>query len=175
MTTKLLGKHSVSDILAAAAMAHILGLSATDIKCAIAALEPAEHRLQLKPYYNGSLLIDDAYNSNPEGCLEAVRILGSFKGMKKAIITPGLIELGEREYDCNYALGIEAAKYCDTIILVGKNRSVPMRDAIATTDFNTKNLYIVILNKEAMNVYMPMCGEKSVVLLENDLPDNYLN
>lgn len=175
VTTKLLGKHSVSDILSAAALAHILGVSAVDIKCAVAALAPTEHRLQLKPFNAGSLLIDDAYNSNPEGCLEAVRVLGSFSGMKKTIITPGLIELGEREYDCNYALGLEAAKYCDIIILVGKNRSAPMCDAVKTTGFNIDNLHVVSSFKEAMQVYMPLCTENSVVLLENDLPDNYLN
>ncbi|MBR6902503.1 MAG: UDP-N-acetylmuramoyl-tripeptide--D-alanyl-D-alanine ligase, partial [Clostridia bacterium] len=175
VTTKLLGKHSVTDILAAAALAHILGVGSTDIKCAISSLEPAEHRLELKPFRNGSLLIDDAYNANPEGSLEAVKVLGSFEGYKKTVITPGLIELGEREYDCNYALGIKAAGYCDRIILVGKNRSKPMRDAIATTGFNTDNLYVVSSFKEAMDVYLPLCDNKSVVLLENDLPDNYLN
>ena len=175
VTTKLLGRHSASDILSAAALAHILGVSSADIKCAVAALTPAEHRLELKTFQNDSLLIDDAYNSNPEGCLEAVRVLGSFEGMKKVIITPGLIELGDREYDCNFALGIEAAKYCDIIILVGKNRSVPMQDAIATTDFDADNLYVVSSFKEAMSVYLPMADKSSVVLLENDLPDNYLN
>lgn len=175
LTSKLLGKHSVADILAAAALAHVLGVSAADIKCAVAALAPTEHRLELKPFKNGSLLIDDAYNSNPEGCLEAVRVLGSFEGMKKVIITPGLIELGEREYDCNYALGLEAAKYCDIIILVGKNRSVPLSDAIGTTDFPADNLYVVSSFKEAMDIYLPLADNRSVVLLENDLPDNYLN
>lgn len=175
VTTKLLGSHSVADILSAVALAHILGVSAVDIKCAISSLTPTEHRLQLKPFNNGSLLIDDAYNSNPEGCIEAVRVLGSFVGMKKVIITPGLIELGDREYDCNYALGLEAAKYCDIIILVGHNRSVPMRDAINATNFNKDNLYIVSSFKEAMSVYMPIANKNSIVLLENDLPDNYLN
>ncbi|MBO4432358.1 MAG: UDP-N-acetylmuramoyl-tripeptide--D-alanyl-D-alanine ligase [Clostridia bacterium] len=175
VTTKLLGKHSVTDILSAAALAYILGVTTADIKCAVAALTPAEHRLELKPFKSGSLLIDDAYNSNPEGCLEAVRILGSFEGMQKTVITPGLIELGAREYDCNYALGLEAAKYCDIIILVGKNRSVPMTDAVKTTGFNTDNLYIAESFKEAMDIYTPLCTKDSVVLLENDLPDNYLN
>ncbi len=175
LKTKLLGRHSIADILSAAALAHILGVGADDIKCAVAALTPAEHRLELKPFNNGSLLIDDAYNSNPEGCLEAVRVLGSFEGMKKAVITPGLIELGSREYDCNFALGLEAAKYCDIIILVGKNRSVPLSDAVRSTGFDTDNLYVVSSFKEAMDLYLTMCDKNSVVLLENDLPDNYLN
>ena len=175
VSTRLLGLHSVSDILAAAAMAHILGVGVNDIKFAIGSLKPTEHRLELKGYVNGSLLIDDAYNSNPEGCLEAVRVLGSFEGKKKVIITPGLIELGSREYDCNYALGLEATKHADIIILVGHNRSKPMMDAISTTDFNKDNVYVVSSFKEAMEIYTPMADKNSVVLLENDLPDNYLN
>lgn len=175
VTTRLLGRHSVADIVAAAALAHIMGVSCEDIAFAVSSLKPTEHRLELKSFQNGSLLIDDAYNSNPEGCLEAVNVLGSFDGFKKVIITPGLIELGEKEYDCNYALGLEAAKFCDIIILVGKNRSKPLSDAINTTDFNKDNLYIAGSFKEALDIYLPFANENSVLLIENDLPDNYLN
>ncbi len=174
VSTKLLGKHSVSDILAAAALAHMLGVSADDIRIAIASLKPTEHRLELKNF-NGGLLIDDAYNANPEGSVEAIRVLSTFEGMKKTVITPGLIELGEREYECNKTLGLEAAKVCDIIILVGQNRSKPLREGVLSTDFNPDNLYVVSSFQEAMNVYLPLSGKNSVVLLENDLPDNYLN
>lgn len=175
VSTKLLGLHSVNDIVAAAAVAYKLGVSASEIQFAVSSLKPTEHRLELKNWNNGSLLIDDAYNSNPEGCLEAVRVLASFEGMRKVIITPGLIELGSREYECNYNLGLEAAKYCDTIILVGKNRSKPMREAVESTDFDKSQLHIVSSFAEAMQIYAPTADRNSVVLLENDLPDNYLN
>ena len=175
VTTRLLGKHSVADIVAAAALAHILGVESNDIAFAISALKPTEHRLELKSFEKGSLLIDDAYNSNPVGCLEAVNILGSFEGMKKVIITPGLIELGEKEYESNFNLGLAAAKFCDIIILVGKKRSVPMKDAIDTTDFNKNNLYIANSFKEALDIYRTKLHSNSVLLIENDLPDNYLN
>ena len=175
VSTKLLGLHSIFDILAAASLAYKLGVNENDIKVAVSSLKPTEHRLELKSFVNGSLLIDDAYNSNPVGCLEAVRTLGTFDGYKKTIITPGLIELGEKEYESNYALGLEAAKYCDIIILVGKNRSKPMLDAVNTTDFDKNNVYVVSSFKEAMEVYTPKADKMSVVLIENDLPDNYLN
>ncbi len=175
VNTRLLGKHSVADILSACVIAHILGVSAEDIKFAVGSLKPTEHRLQLKSFKNGSLLIDDAYNANPEGCLEAVKVLSSFDGMKKVIITPGLIELGVKEYESNYSLGLAAAKYCDIIILVGKNRSKPMIDAINTTDFNKENVYVVSSFAEGMNIYLPIADKNSILLIENDLPDNYLN
>ena len=175
VSTRLLGLHSISDIVAAAALSYMLGVPKEDIAFAVSSLKPTEHRLELKSFHNGSLLIDDAYNSNPEGCIGAVKVLSSFEGMKKVIITPGLIELGDKEYECNYNLGLEAAKYCDIIILVGKNRSKPLREAIETTSFNKESLYIVSSFKEAMQIYIPLADKTSVVLIENDLPDNYLN
>lgn len=174
VSTKLLGLHSVTDIVAAAAVAFTLGVSVEDIKYAVSSLKPTEHRLELKSFKGSSLLIDDAYNANPEGSLEAVRILSHFEGMQKTVITPGLIELGEREYEFNFNLGAEAAKYADKIILVGENRSKPLRDGVLSTDFDKNNLFVVKSFKEAMALYMSYVTSESVVLLENDLPDNYL-
>ena len=175
LTSKLLGLHSIMNITGAVAIAHKLGVSAEDIKFAVASLKPYEHRLELKTSVKGSLLIDDAYNSNPEGCLEAVRVLGSFDGMKKVIITPGLIELGDKEYECNYNLGLEASKYCDIMIFVGKNRSIPMMDAAKKSKFPEDKVFVASSFMEAMEIYSKYADNNSVVLLENDLPDNYLN
>ena len=175
LTTRLLGMHSIINIAGAVAIAYDLGVSENDIKFAVASLKPYEHRLELKTSVNSSLMIDDAYNSNPEGCLEAVRVLSSFKGMKKVIITPGLIELGDKEYEANFNLGLEAAKYCDIIILVGVNRSKPMADAVNTTDFNKDSLFVAKSFFEAMDIYSRFADNNTVLLIENDLPDNYLN
>ena len=175
LSSRLLGLHSVINITGAAAIAFEMGVSPEEIKYAVASLKPTEHRLEMKASINGSLMIDDAYNSNPEGCLEAVRVLSSFDGMKKVIITPGLIELGEKEYDCNFALGLEAAKICDIIILVGQNRSKPMADAVNTTDFNKDNMFIASSFRDAMEIYSRFADSNTALLIENDLPDNYLN
>ena len=152
-------------------MAYTLGVCVDDIKYAVASLKAYEHRLEMKQSIAGSLLIDDAYNANPEGSIEAVRVLGSFDGMKKVIITPGLIELGEKEYEYNYNLGLETAKKCDIIIFVGKNRSKPLQDAVNSTDFDKSHLFVA----ESMKIYSEFADGNTVLLIENDLPDNYLN
>lgn len=175
LNSRLLGLHSIINITGAAAIAHSLGVSNEEIKFAVASLKPYEHRLEMKPSVNGSIMIDDAYNANPEGSIEAVRVLGSFDGMKKVIITPGLIELGSKEYECNKALGLEAAGICDIIILVGKNRSKPLADGVNSTDFNKENLFIANSFMEAMEIYSRFADSNTVLLIENDLPDNYLN
>lgn len=174
LSTRLLGKHSALNIAGACALAYTLGVSAEDIKFAVASLKPTEHRLEMKTGVNRSLLIDDAYNANPEGSLEAVNVLACFDGMKKVIITPGLIELGEKEYECNFNLGVKSTKVCDIIILVGLTRSKPLADGVKSTDFDIQNLYTVASFKEAMEIYSKIANNNTVVLIENDLPDNYL-
>lgn len=174
VNSKLLGQHNALNIAAATAVALELGLTPKEIIYAVSKLQPIEHRLQLKPYLNGATLIDDAYNSNPEGCLEAVRVLGCFNGKKKILVTPGLVELGEKEYELNRSLGEEAAKQSDIIILVGKKRSVPIAEGIRSQGFNEDNLFVVSSFKEAVTFFAPMCDSNTVILFENDLPDNYL-
>lgn len=175
LSTKLLGLHSILNIAGAAAIAHKLGLSEKEIKFAVASLKATEHRLELKKGIKGSLLIDDAYNANPEGCIDAVHTLSSFEGMKKAIITPGLIELGDKEYEYNYKLGLEASKYCDIMIFVGIKRSKPLMKAAKDSNFPEDKVFVAASFREAMEIYSRFADNNWVMLIENDLPDNYLN
>lgn len=175
LRTKLLGAHAVSDILCAAVIARMLGVSAEDIKVAVSSLSSTEHRLELKPFVNGSLLIDDAYNSNPEGSAEAFNVLAAFEDKLKTVITPGLVELGEKEEEYNFALGKNAAKSADKIILVGKNRSIPIKKGVLEAGYKEENLFVVSSFSEALDIYKTYADNNSVLLIENDLPDNYLN
>lgn len=174
LRSRLLGYHNAMNITGAAAVALEMGVTPEQIAYAVQSLKPVEHRLEMKPYIGGSTLIDDAYNSNPEGCLSALSVLGSFEGMKRILVTPGLVELGEREYECNRRLGETAAKHCDIIILVGEKRSVPIADGITEAGFDRQNLYTVPSFAKARELFSPMCDKNTVIMFENDLPDNYL-
>ncbi len=174
LSSKLLGIHNVLNIAGAVATAFDLGVSTRDIKFAVEHLKPIEHRLELKPFINGSILVDDAYNANPTGSLEAVNVLASFEGMTRIIVTPGLVELGEDEYDCNKKLGAYAAKRLNKIILVGEQRSIPLADGVKTVaEFNISNMHIVPNFKAAMQLLQTITDNNTAVLFENDLPDNY--
>ena len=172
-TTSLLGSHNILNILSAVAIAVDLGVEENNIKYAVENLSATEHRLELKPFINGALLIDDAYNANPAGCLEAMRVIGSFSPMKRIVVTPGLVELGEKEYECNKALGLEAAKNADVIILVGEKRSIPIKEGVLEGGFSSENLFIAKTFNDAVEIFKPMCDNNTVVIFENDLPDNY--
>lgn len=173
ITTPLLGRHNAVNFAGAAAVANALGVENEEIAIAASRLKATEHRLELKSWVNGAAMIDDAYNANPEGCIEAVSVLNSFKGMKKIIITPGLVELGKEEYRFNYNLGTAAAKVCDMIILVGKKRSVPMKKAAEDAGYPADKLFVVSSFADAVKLVSPYLDSETVVLIENDLPDNY--
>lgn len=174
ITTKLLGSHNVLNIVGSAAVAHSYGVSAQSIKFAVSRLTAPEHRLEIKRYANGSTLIDDAYNSNPVGCLEACRVLSRFSPMKRVLITPGLVELGDEEYKHNYRLGEVASECADFIILVGLERSRPIKEGIISKGYDEDKIFVAASFKEAYEQYTSLADADTVVLIENDLPDNYL-
>ncbi len=172
--TRLLGQHNVVNVTAAVAVALHFGVDPADIQFAVSRLQPAEHRLQPKRFDRGATLIDDAYNANPAGSIEAVNVLGRFENKRKIIVTPGLVELGEQEQQHNFNLGVRAGQVCDDIYLVGTNRSKPIADGVRSTGFNEERLHIAASFREVMDALRPTLDDTCVVLLENDLPDNYL-
>ncbi len=171
--TKLLGEHNILNVLAGAAAAKVLGLTLNEIKNGIAKIENVEHRLQLIDPGTGVIVIDDAFNSNPDGAKAALNVLSSFKDKRKIIVTPGMIELGEQEEIENEKFGENIALVCDIAILVGKKQTVPIQNGLRKHGFYEENLYVVNSLKEATKVLKSLTKVNDVVLFENDLPDTY--
>lgn len=172
-TTALLGRHNILNILGAATLAYKLGVTPEQLRDGIQALEPTEHRLQLIRGANGVNVIDDAFNSNPAGALEAVRTLSAFTSGKRIMITPGMVELGPLESVKNAEFGKQAAQYCDIVILVGINRTQPILEGLLEGGMTRECIYSVNSLDEATQVLGTFVTPGDTVLFENDLPDNY--
>ena len=171
--TRLLGKHNVSNILAAMTVALECGMELQEIREAVAKVEPVPHRLQLTTGAGGVTIIDDSFNSNPVGAKAALEALNEIGNGKKVLVTPGMIELGEKEYEENKKLGELAADVCDLIILVGPIQTKPILDGLKTAGYPSQQT-IVALNLEEVKQHLATQVQAGdVVLFENDLPDNY--
>ncbi len=169
----VLGKHNIYNILAACLVAFELGLSFDNIVERIRLIEPVPHRLQLIPSDSGTIVIDDAFNSNPAGTRYALEVLDKFEGSKKILVTPGMVELGELEYEENYRFGIEAAKVCDIVILVGPKQTKAIFDGLVSQKYKTENIIRVRNLKEVTATLGKIVSKGDVILFENDLPDTY--
>ncbi|MDD2361469.1 MAG: UDP-N-acetylmuramoyl-tripeptide--D-alanyl-D-alanine ligase [Oscillospiraceae bacterium] len=168
-TTKLLGGHNIQNILGCIAIAHKMGISLAELSIPIKRLKPVKHRLQLLP--NG--YIDDAYNSNPAGFRAALDVLSGFEG-QRVLVTPGMVELGDRQDALNKELGSYAASRCDYAVLVGEKQAPPLSDGLLSAGFNKERIYVAKTLNDALDIIKKLPDEgQRTVLLENDLPDNF--
>ena len=171
--TKLIGRHNAINICGAIAAANSLGIPLSDLKSAVRRLESVPHRLELKK--NGDLtIIDDAYNSNPSGAKAALETLAMMDGYR-ILCTPGMIELGEMEDELNREFGRQAAVACDFAALVGKKQTAAIYDGLKSAGFHEEKIFVAdSLNEAMQKIYSLTTKEKrKIILLENDLPDNY--
>lgn len=170
---KLLGEHNVQNVLGAIAYAHGTGISLDKLTLPVKRIAAVPHRLQLIDKGGNMTFIDDAYNSNPSGCRAALNVLGLFDACR-ILVTPGMVELGAKQEELNFEFGQEAAKACDHIVLVGKNQTVPIYNGIKDAGYDMDNVFVAdSLNEALAHVNAYQTDKKKIVLLENDLPDNY--
>ena len=135
-------------------------------------LKSVPHRLELIDK-GGVLIIDDAYNSNPSGTKAALEVLSMLSG-EKILLTPGMIELGSKQEELNRQFGADAAKVCDRVILVGEKQTKPIYDGLLSAGFSEEKIFVAKDLNEALDfAYAVKSGKKKIILLENDLPDNY--
>lgn len=172
LTTRLLGDCNVSNLLAAVAIADSLGLSDDEIKRGVASIQPVEHRLSMKQTPSGVTILDDAFNSNPDGSRMALEVLKSFTGGKRIVVTPGMIELGDRQFELNEKFGEYIAKSCDIAVVVGHYNREAITKGIRKGEFEGK-LYETDTFDEAQKLVSPMLQPGDTILYENDLPDTF--
>ncbi len=172
--TKLLGELNILNIVGAVAIADKLGMTAEEIKVGVKYLKPVPHRLQLRQNPNGSIIIDDAYNSNVKGATMALEVLKSFEAKQRVLITPGIVELGDKAQEINRNLGKKAAECADYVILVGTEQTVPILNGLKDRHYPKENTFVAKNLQEALQEMNRITTKDTVILLENDLPDNYL-
>lgn len=172
LSTSLLGNYSAVNIAGAFGVAALLGVPEEDLKAAVRQLKAPEHRLKLikNPRYT---VIDDAYNSNPSGAAAALDALSGF-AERKILVTPGMVELGDEQDRLNREFGKKAASSADYIVLVGEKQAGPIKEGVLEGGFDPARLYVAKDINDALSYVYKITDVPSVVLLENDLPDNFL-
>jgi UDP-N-acetylmuramoyl-tripeptide--D-alanyl-D-alanine ligase len=170
----LLGRHNVLNLLAAAAVGRVLEIDPLRIAAGLSRVEAPAHRLQ--PIHNpraGVVVIDDAYNSNPDGAASALEVLREHPATRRLLVTPGMVELGELEAELNRRFGEHAAHVCDLAILVGPARTVPIAEGLAGAGMDPDNVHVVRDIAQAADLLGRLTRPGDVILFENDLPDTY--
>jgi UDP-N-acetylmuramoyl-tripeptide--D-alanyl-D-alanine ligase len=117
---RVLGEHNLHNALAACAAGHALQIPVPAIVAGLAEYSGAKGRLQVKPGRNGSKVIDDTYNANPDSVLAAIDVLGAMRGTR-ILVLGDMGELGAEGVALHTQVGAAARKAgIDRLLALGE-------------------------------------------------------
>ena len=117
---KSLGMPRIYAALASFAVGNILGLDYVTIADALSKWDPQPGRMWILSGLNGSVIIDDTYNSSPVAALSALDTIGAIKNAGRHIGVLGdMLELGKVSKEAHRRVGERAAEVCDLLLTVG--------------------------------------------------------
>lgn len=112
-TIKLIGEHSIRPAMGGVAVAVKLGLTPQEIKAGLAQLRPVPGRMNILRGIDGTLLIDDTYNSSPVAAHSALQTLYKLQAPQRIAILGSMNELGATSAEEHQKLG----QLCDPTLL----------------------------------------------------------
>lgn len=168
ITTEILGRHNIYNILEVVALSSFLKVEKEVIEKNIASFSGEENRLKLCEFY-GERVLNDSFNSNIVGFKNALEVLRMFDKYR-VLITPGIVEAGEKSNELNYSLGEEIMKSCSLVILIKNKSSEYIYSSLKDLGFNN----VVFVNDffSGFKIYKNIKQEK-ILLIENDISDIY--
>jgi UDP-N-acetylmuramoyl-tripeptide--D-alanyl-D-alanine ligase len=167
--------------------AHQPGVHLSNVACALAAalaagappamlmgrlggLAVPAHRAARGVSDSGLIVIDDTYNSNPSGARHALELLDAAVAgpHRRAVITPGMVELGPGQDEENRSFAAAVAKVGAVLVVVGwTNRRALVAGAAGG------EVVTVPSRAAARDWIRSALAAGDGVLWENDLPNHY--
>lgn len=108
----LLGRFNVYNAVAACAAAWAIGFEPSDFLLGMRQIRPARRRAELRHFPDGTKLVDDTYNANPNAFDHVLRAFASLASNGyRWIICGDMLELGDREVTIHRQLGLRMANF----------------------------------------------------------------
>lgn len=168
--TPLLGRPALLNALGAFTMACALGAKPAFAVACLGNLPPVDNRLVLEKTSTVSYL-RDAYNSNPTGFDAALEVLRALPAERRIVISPGMIELGDQQFEQNKNLARVAASSCDLFFLVGHTNREAILAGLKEAQFPATKIIMSDTRGEAFMLLGEQQRKGDLILIENDLGD----
>jgi UDP-N-acetylmuramoyl-tripeptide--D-alanyl-D-alanine ligase len=160
----------LANIGCALAAAFAVGAPPDRVVVRLGQLSAPAHRAVQAVASSGVVVIDDTYNSNPEGAARALELLEAATGRhtRRAVVTPGMVELGPDQDEANRAFAAAVAKADAVLVAVGwTNRRALLAGAAGGE-------VVTVRSRAAARAWVrSSLAAGDGVLWENDLPNHY--
>lgn len=164
---KVIGKHNVLNLLATFIVLKIKGLSEERIKNVFQNITNYDNRLEIKKQ-NDLIILNDAYNSNINGFINALDHLALYNDYKKVLITPGIVDAGKMSEEINRKIAKKITQICDYCYLINNKNTIYYK-----SEFEKYKYFSYEIKQSFSDAFNKVKNKKMVVLIENDLTDFY--
>lgn len=166
VTLGIPGRHVVSDLLLAMAVADRLGADRDAAIDAVCAMRQAHMRLEVVTAPGKPRMIDDTYNASPSSIAAALEVLCSMSCEGRRVAVLGEVgELGDESRRLHGYIGaFAAAKKLDLLVFVGGEMAREMAEAARTMGHSEDALEVVADADEACRTIAPLLEEGDLVL-----------
>jgi UDP-N-acetylmuramoyl-tripeptide--D-alanyl-D-alanine ligase len=167
LSTPLVGKANLANILAATAVAEEFGVPLAEISAKASRLRPASHRGEIVRLASGITVVDDSYNANPTATRKALEVLASGSASRRIAVIGEMLELGERSPELHAGVGRAAAKSgVDVLLAVGGAPAKAMADAAIQSGMDAASVRHFPTSDEAAAAVVALVKAGDLVLVK---------
>ena len=169
----LFGKHNVENCLPGFWIASQLNIPMEIIKKRTAGIPPVPHRMEPTLTQSHVLILDNGYNTSPETAPRVLDTLAEIPGTNKIVITPGFVEMGEKQFEYNKTLAKQIAKVATSVGIIGTTNKDALTIGLQEALFPLEKVVYAQNEQEATNLLHSQLTPQSIVLYEGGTPEIY--
>ena len=167
VTTPLVGRGNLANVLAAVAVALAFDVPLSDIAARVPTLRPAAHRGEVVRLANGVTVIDDSYNANPTATRRAIDVLAGSRAARRFAVIGEMLELGAHADDLHAEVGRAAANAAlDGVIAVGGPAARVLADAAVSAGMRAASVRYYATSDEAADAAAAMLSAGDLLLVK---------
>ncbi|HBT20115.1 MAG TPA: UDP-N-acetylmuramoyl-tripeptide--D-alanyl-D-alanine ligase [Peptococcaceae bacterium] len=160
------GKHNLYNCLAAVGAAVQLGLNLEEIRQGLKRINLTKMRLEHLKGIKDTVVINDAYNANPDSMKASLKVLRDFSGNRKIAVLGDMLELGEIAVKEHIEVGRETADLgIDYLITVGK-LARNIAQGAADVGMSREKIFCASNNEEAVEMIKKIIVPGDVILVK---------
>lgn len=163
---QLLGLSNVYAALAGALVGIVSGVPLTRIKFALDSIKPLEHHLQVVSGPNGSILLDDTYNSSPDTLEEAIDTLLILPARRRIVVLGEMRGLGDFSEKLYRGIAQKIYKEKLDFVFLGQGDTEFIADELNSLGYRDDRIESNLGNSEIVSKLLRVLDKGDVCLIK---------